>query len=248
MLVLIVIFEGTEGVFKMKRAFITTIALIASATGGFAADISQPPPYAPAVASPPYNWTGFYLGVMGGYGSSQSVSVAGLIGTTNDIKGGFGGATAGFNFQSPGSPLVVGIEADGAWSGIQYNQTVFGVAFQDRINAFGSATGRVGVAFDSALLYAKGGFAFADNKMSLAGAGILFSQTRFHSGWTAGGGLEYGFTPNWSAKAEYMYAKYAAENYGNVTGVGIGFGASIHTVKAGINYRFGWGAPASTRY
>jgi outer membrane immunogenic protein len=195
-----------------------------------------------------YNWTGFYIGAMGGYGWSQSVSVAGLVGATNDIKGGFGGGTVGFNYQSPGSPLVVGIEVDGAWSGIQYNETLFGVTFQERINAFGSATGRVGVAVDAALFYAKGGFAFAENKMSLAGAGILFSQSRFHPGWTVGGGLEYGLTPNWSAKAEYMYADYSAQNYGTVGAIGIGFGASIHTVKAGINYRFGWDGPVTARY
>jgi outer membrane immunogenic protein len=43
--------------------------------------------------------------------------------------------------------------------------------------------------------------------------GTLFSESHLHSGWTAGGGLEYGFTPNWSGKVEYMYASYANENY-----------------------------------
>jgi outer membrane immunogenic protein len=29
---------------------------------------------------------------------------------------------------------------------------------------------------------------------------------------------------------------------------GVGFGADVHTVKAGLNYRFGWGGPVAARY
>ena len=68
--------------------------------------------------------------------------------------------------------------------------------------------------------------------------------------WTVGGGLEYGFTPNWSAKAEYMYASFANETYlSAVVPGGTEFGADIHTVKFGINYRFGgFGGPIMARY
>jgi outer membrane immunogenic protein len=187
---------------------------------------------------------------MGGYGWSQKVTIAGFAATTNDIKGGFAGGTVGYNWQGAGSPVVFGIEADGAWSDINYSETALGLTFEDRIRAFGSVTGRLGYAVNAALLYVKGGYAWADNRMSLSALGVpVFSESRVHSGWTVGGGLEYGFTPNWSGKVEYMYASYANENYATaIIPGGIGFAADIHTIKAGINYRFGWGSPVVAKY
>lgn len=232
---------------KMKLA---ALAVLVSTTGAMAADLPRaaPVPYAKAPVAMGYNWTGFYVGAMGGYGWTQNVTIAGFTGNTNEIKGAFGGGTIGYNWQAPGSQFVFGIEADGAWSDVKYRETILGVTFEDRIRAFGSVTGRVGIAADAALFYIKGGYAFADNRMSLTTiAGTLFSESRLHSGWTLGGGIEYGFAPNWSAKAEYMYASYANENYltAFVPG-GISFGMDIHTAKFGINYRFG--GPVVARY
>jgi outer membrane immunogenic protein len=233
----------------MRNVF-AAIALIGSTAAAAAADLPRAAYKAPVAVSPAYNWTGFYIGAMGGYGWSQSVDIAGFAAGTNDIKGGFAGGTIGYNWQGAGSPVVFGIEADGAWSDINYTETLLGVTFEERIRAFGSVTGRLGYAVDAALFYVKGGYAWADNRMSVGALGVpLFSESRLHSGWTVGGGLEYGFTPNWSGKVEYMYASYANENYltAFVPG-GIGFGADVHTVKAGINYRFGWGGPVVARY
>jgi outer membrane immunogenic protein len=70
-----------------------------------------------------------------------------------------------------------------------------------------------------------------------------------------GVGLEYGFTPNWSFKIEYNYMDLGSETYtfvDTVTGVGLGdleIDQQVHVVKAGINYRFNWGAaPVVARY
>ena len=110
---------------------------------------------------------------------------------------------------------------------------------------------RLGVAFDNFLIYGKGGFAAANNKISLTAFGLTASDTRTHTGYTVGGGLEYGFTPNWSAKAEYLFAHYNSENYfAVVLPPGVASGAfDVHTVKAGINYRFNWGpGPVVAKY
>jgi outer membrane immunogenic protein len=220
--------------------FRVAAALLASSvTAASAADLpsAAPAPYqkAPYIA-PVYNWTGFYLGAMGGYGWSQSVNIAGIGGNTSDIKGGFGGGTIGYNWQGAGSPIVFGVEADAAWSDINYSTPVFGVTFQDKIQSFGSVTGRLGYAADAALLYAKGGYAWADNQISLSALGVSLAQSQFHSGWTVGGGLEYGFTRNWSGKIEYMYSSYASENYLSAFAPGgIGFSFDVNTVKAGLN-------------
>jgi outer membrane immunogenic protein len=96
------------------------------------------------------------------------------------------------------------------------------------------------------LLYVKGGFAWANNRMSVSVVAPAFtaSESKTHTGWTIGAGIEYMFAPNWSAKAEYMYADYGSERYAGVVDVG----ATVHTIKAGINYHFNWGAPVVARY
>ena len=55
------------------------------------------------------------------------------------------------------------------------------------------------------------------------------SISQFRPGAAAGVGVEYGFTPNWSANLEYIWAGAIA---GSST-------ESISMVRVGVNYRFG---------
>jgi outer membrane immunogenic protein len=234
----------------MKK-ILTTIILVASAGTASAADMPIGAPYTRVpYVSPVYSWTGFYIGAMGGYGWSDEVraSIGGVTFSTSssDLKGGFAGGTVGHNWQM--GSWVMGIEADAAWSDLKYSQSAFGVTVADKIQSLGSVTGRIGyLPAQSLMLYFKGGYAWADNQVSAAGFGLTFAETRFHSGWTVGAGLEYMFVPNWSAKVEYMFADYSNATYvaAFVPG-GIGLGATVNTVKAGINYHFF--GPAVARY
>jgi outer membrane immunogenic protein len=165
--------------------------------------------------------------------------------SSNDLKGGFGGGTIGYNWQT--GTFVVGVEADAAWSDMKISETVLGVTLADKIRSFGSVTGRFGVAFDSALIYFKGGYAWADNQISATAFGVTFAESKVHSGWTVGGGVEYLFTPSWSLKGEYMYADYGNEAYLTAFAPGgVGLGVTTHTVKVGVNYHFG--GPVVARY
>jgi outer membrane immunogenic protein len=235
----------------MKKFLLATVASTALVSSASAADLAaRAYTKAPAIAAAAYNWSGFYVGVMGGYGWSDDVTVAGVDVTGADIKGGFGGGTIGFNYQAPGSQFVFGVEADAAWADLSHSETILGLGTgRQRINSFGSVTGRVGIAVDTLLLYAKGGYAWANNEFSLTALGLTLSDTQFHSGWTVGGGAEWAFAGPWSAKAEYMFARYDSENYfGGIAPPGVGFGMDVHTVKAGINYRFGWAGPVVAKY
>jgi outer membrane immunogenic protein len=229
---------------------IKKIALVAAATvglssGALAADMRMPAKAPPPVVSPATNWSGFYIGVMGGYGVSDEISVAipGVAGVTvssSDLSGGFVGGTIGYNWQLAGSQFVFGIEVDGAWSDIKYSENLgLGITFEDRIEALGSVTGRLGMAFNTLLLYAKGGFAWGINEMSLTNGLVTISESQTHTGWTVGGGLEWMFAPNWTLKGEYMYVDLSDANYGaNLLPPGLDIGVTLHTGKVGVNYRF----------
>ena len=211
-------------------------ALLSVATAASAADM-QARPYTkapPPLVSPAYNWSGFYIGAMGGYGWDSG-----------DFSGGFGGGTIGYNWQFPGSQFVFGIEVDAAGGSIKDSLTedIGGgvlVTEELKINSFGSVTGRAGFALDAALIYAKGGFAWANRKDSISAPaiGVSISDSQFHTGYTIGGGLEYLFTPSWSAKAEYMYTSLGSETY-NLGGFPLDSGTiDFHTIKVGVNYHF----------
>jgi outer membrane immunogenic protein len=221
---------------NMKRLLLAGAAL-SVATAAMAADIpARPYAKAPAaVMSPAYNWSGFYIGAMGGFGSGSG---------DNQGSGGFGGGTVGYNWQLPGSQFVFGVEVDAAGASIKdsFTETQDDILIrqESKITSFGSVTGRAGYAMDAALIYAKGGYAWANNKatISVPELGLSSSDSKSHSGFTIGGGLEYMFAPSWSAKGEYMYTSLGSKNY-NLLGDQLASGnIDFHTVKVGVNYHF----------
>jgi outer membrane immunogenic protein len=228
----------------MKKLLLAGAAFLSLMTAASAADLAARPYTKAPPLSPAYNWSGFYIGAMGGYAFDS------------DNGGGFGGGTIGYNWQFPGSQFVFGIEVDAAGASIKESQAaiVNGAVgtVEDKMDALGSVTGRVGVAVDAALFYAKGGYAWANNKLSASAPALGFavSDSHVHSGYTIGGGLEYMFAPNWSAKAEYQYYNFGNTTFTTGPGdiVGTRFRNDEHTAKVGINYRFGWGGPAAARY
>jgi len=116
------------------------------------------------------------------------------------------------------------------------------------IKSVGTVTGRAGAAFDRALLYVLGGYAWEhagyENPAPLDGGLNAFaSETR--SGWTLGAGLEYGLIRNWSAFVQYNYMSFGTRNLVFVGTPQALVGEftedvreNISVVKAGINYRF----------
>ncbi len=80
----------------------------------------------------------------------------------------------------------------------------------------------------------------APGKLSDSIPGI--SGTRNHVGFAVGAGVEWALLDNWTAKAEYMYYDLGSKNYfGGPANEGIRADVTAHTVKLGVNYRFGYG-------
>ena len=158
---------------------------------------------------------------------------------------------------------MFGIEGQGDWADLRgSNQSLFAPAFinHSKIDAFGLFTGQVGYAFNTALLYVKGGAAVtADRFDSLTTvgnvvAGVTGDQTRW--GGTIGAGVEYAFAPNWSAAVEYdhlfMGSKLSTFTNNGVVGVaGTLLGTDrirqdVDLVTVRVNYR--WGGPVIAKY
>jgi outer membrane immunogenic protein len=100
------------------------------------------------------------------------------------------------------------------------------------------------------LIYAKGGAAWAEVDYAVAvvttaGGAVVLGPAFINDrrlGWTVGGGIEFGITPNWSAKIEYNYLNFGAEQYTFIApGAALTSSSEIqmHLVKGGISYRFG---------
>ena len=155
-------------------------------------------------------------------------------------KGGLFGVHAGYNYQF--SPMfVAGIEADAEWSGLRGSGlTALGTfSHSTKIDWQGSLRGRLGLAFDRALIYATGGVAVADIKHNVVGPVSAFSYSDTRAGWTLGGGIEYALSNNVTMRGEYRYVDYGRQSG---TSVGAGLTASskttAHAVRAGLSYKF----------
>lgn len=243
----------------MKRVLLTSVSALAlvSAQSGFAADLGA---RMPVKAPPPvrvFSWTGCYIGGHVGWGwgrtrfadtpngdlvafftGSQSLSV--------DTDGFIGGGQIGCDYQFAPN-WVIGLE--GQFSGADINGSTdvsafgFNTTFHSKTDWLASVTGRLGYAWDPHwLLYVKGGAAWAHDKYDIGTYLGTWSTSTTRDGWTVGGGLEWAFADNWSAKLEYQYYDFGDKD---LTFINPGFTSQvetikdqIHTVKIGLNYHF----------
>ena len=216
---------------KILLAGASVVALgVASAS---AADIARRPPpvKAPVYIPPPFTWTGFYVGINGGYGWGRSDISAPFTPGAYDISGGLVGGTIGYNYQV--NQFVFGLEGDIDASWIKGSATCGGLTCETKNTWLGTARGRLGYAMGRFLPYVTGGGAFGDIKPNVSGFGGS-SETKF--GWTLGGGVEYALDGPWTVKLEYLYVDLGRGGSIAATGADSKFQSNI--VRAGINYKF----------
>ncbi len=248
----------------MKKVLLVTASLIAlgAAAPAVAADLAaRPYTKAPAYVAAVYDWSGFYIGANGGWGSSRNNwdSVAPFaVGPegSHDATGGTIGGQVGYRWQA--GTWVFGVEAQGNWADFKgSNISLFNNAFRNesKTNAFGLFTGQVGYAANNFLLYVKGGAAVTSNSYrsynvaTNALAGSTSDNTRW--GGTIGVGAEYAFAPNWSVGLEYDHLFMQDKTYTFTQPNGAFFAndrvrQDVDLVTARLNYKFG--GPVIAKY
>jgi outer membrane immunogenic protein len=237
-----------------KNLLLAAVSLVAlSATApALAADLAaRPYTKAPAMIATVYDWSGFYIGINGGGGSSHATWDFVGVGRegSHDATGGTVGGQIGYRWQS--GQWVFGVEGQGNWADFSGDNAsaLFATRNRTKIDAFGLITGQVGYAWNNVLVYVKGGAAVVSNKYeisSTAGA-LLSSSSDSRWGGTVGAGLEYGFAPNWSVGVEYNHIFLSDKD---VTFAGFAGSERIRQdVDMGLvrlNYKFG--GPMIGRY
>ncbi|GGF88469.1 membrane protein [Azorhizobium oxalatiphilum] len=197
------------------------------AAPAMAADMARAPVVAAPIVSaapPVFSWTGFYIGANAGYAWGSGTGVADSFASSPD--GWLAGGQVGYNYQFQNN-MLIGLEAD-----VQAADIGGGNAFaSSKMDSFGTVRARLGYAFDRVLPYVTGGFAWGNNKITAPG----YSQSDTLTGWTAGAGVEYALTNNWTARAEYLYTDFGKSNYDGLLGEA---GLNSSTARLGVNYKF----------
>jgi outer membrane immunogenic protein len=249
-------FEGR--ILDMKRLTILASAAIAlgAALPAFAADLpARAPAYskAPAMVEAAYDWSGFYAGINGGWGTG-TVDWSLDDGTGDEgshhLSGGTVGGQFGYRWQM--ASWVFGVEAQGNWADFKGSNVslVFNPnTNQTKVDAFGLFTGQIGYAWDRALFYVKGGAAVTDNKYSVfasPGGALLDSTSETRWGAAVGVGFEYAVMPNLSLGFEYDHLFMGRRDVNDGFDVTDNIKQDVDLFMARLNYKFG--GPVAARY
>ena len=254
----------------MKKLLIANLAAAAMTMAGpaLAADI---PVKAPAPFAERFSWTGCYLGghVGGAFAHKDITDPVQLVqdsflfpGATTGVttvnpspSGAVIGGQIGCDYEFP-SNFVIGVEGSASGSTMRSSQNAVlplgnpDIALvQANTDFLVGLTGRIGYAFDTVLLYARGGAALAGDKFEVSGTftGLPYDFTGLDNryGWVVGGGVDWAFTPHWSVNFEYDYYQFGHGNVAMVDGIN-GFSGlvdvrqNVQVAKVGVNFHV-WG-------
>ncbi len=200
--------------------------LVLALAGAVTAGLDRTPARADGATA---DWNGFYAGAqLGGawstldweYKNANFFNTNGptVVGNTFDLdpRGVLGGAVGGYNFQT--GAWVLGLEL--AASAANMNEERASPFFPttdvatSQIKWLTSASVRLGYAFDRWLVFAKGGWAGAEARVTLydQGAAVYAAEDQWANGWTVGGGAEYMLCDLVSLGVAYDYADLNIDN------------------------------------
>ncbi len=224
-------------------------ALAFSAASANAADIYEDESLKdmPTIAAPAYfTWQGAYIGAHVGYAWTD-IDVTDVDGYYNGASWSFDaddwiyGGQIGYNWQR--GNLVIGLEADLGYFGLDgaaNDPTEPDLKVSADGGLYGTLTGRLGYAMNRTLLYVKGGAAFINADLTVRDDFVkVASEDKTLWGYTIGAGVEHAIDPNWTVKVEYLYFDFEDATVRTVDDFRWDADLDAHTVKLGVNYKFG---------
>jgi outer membrane immunogenic protein len=255
----------------MKKLVFGAVGALVVTGAASAADLAARP-YAKAPApmvAAAYDWSGFYIGINGGGGSSRKcwdIKSAGGFPVNpvtaegcHDATGGVAGGQLGYRWQA--AAWVFGVEAQGDWANLGGSNLSAPLALgpvatnRSKIDAIGLFTAQVGYAVNNVLFYVKGGAMGVNDKYegSLTATGAVFdrgSETRW--GGAFGGGIDLGVMPNLVLGVDYVHGFLGSRDV-SFTSVAGGTNDRIDRIRqdvdivtARLSYKFG--GPVIAKY
>lgn len=195
-----------------KTILISALAAITAAFGASA-----------ATAQSASGFDGFYVGAHAGYGDVQD----------GDLDGGLGGIHGGYNYTA--GQFLIGIEGDYTWSDISFEETEnilgFNVTASASLDYLASIRARLGWLYGSnTLLYATAGYSWSEleAKVTISGVGSASGSLDL-DGAVLGGGIEYKFSNNFSARLEGLHYWAGNNDFDDEDG-------EINVIRAGLSY------------
>jgi outer membrane immunogenic protein len=220
------------------------VAAITASVPGFSFAADFPPQPAPPPAPPPsyYDWTGVYLGAAAGYGATrvQATATSGPISVSasETLSGAVAGGLVGANYQT--GALVLGIEADGQWTGMNSTYTSFGVNYKDEITWYGTVRGRIGGAIGPVLIFGSLGGGYAGTRSTATFFGASTSVTDGRGVVVASIGVDWAVANNFIIRFESMAFAPPTKTYTSY-GVNVEEKAIASVIRFGMMYKFGGG-------
>jgi len=226
---------------------------------------------------PRFAWTGCYVGGhLGGARGSKAMTdpvqlvqdsfnggpiTTGITTVTTTPTGAVIGGEIGCDYQFS-TNVVMGIEGTASGTTMKGSALVnlpAGAPDLARVQAnndfLASVTGRIGYAFDTVLVYGRGGLAVAGDKYNVSGVTTIgpggpfnFQGLDNRIGYVVGGGVDWAFTRHWSMNVEYDYYGFGSGNIlmteqisnGAFSGV-VNVRQTVQVAKVGFNFHI-WGA------
>lgn len=232
-----------------------------------------------ANAAKAYVWSGFYLGAFGGVAAAENdydfqlggasgaplsqneVYAVDAILSALDIRSGDpfegGGSLVGgvVGYDQQFGPWVIGAYADFAFTDVdtQIYTDMFGTQgrFNLGLNYVGTVQAKLGYAFDPALVYLHGGYAYGETEFDFHfNSNNALKETYFTDGYVVGVGAELPISPRVSLSADYSFMNLGPQSVinGQFEGIGVVLDqeVTLHQLRLGFNFRpFGVGASIS---
>ena len=228
---------------RLYRAAMVAAVLTASATASrpaLSADLydtyNAQPAYDMAPVPSQEIFEGWYLGGTIG-GAWVNYDLAPASPGTVDSSGVLGGVIGGYSWQH--GPFVVGVEGDFLASDISGSRSYNGGlnTVSPGFDTMADLRLRAGYTIlPNLLLFGTFGGAWADADLPINGPGGAFRETTFF-GWSAGGGAEFAFDENWSARLDYQFTDFDAETI-SYPGGKVTYDPDSNQFRGSVIYRF----------